>query len=57
MAESGRSGSAEYLGEITNELADGRSAEGRGVFFAASVSDTLPTVEGLAERWGKSVFR
>ncbi|SJM34240.1 hypothetical protein BQ8482_40022 [Mesorhizobium delmotii] len=38
-------------------LADGRSAEGRGIFFVASVSDTLPTVEGLAERWGKSVFR
>lgn len=37
-------------------LADGRCAEGRRVLFATGVSDMLPEIDGLAERWGKSVF-
>jgi thioredoxin reductase len=39
---------------VTN--ADGTSYEGRRLLFATGVSDTLPEVEGIAERWGKSVF-
>jgi thioredoxin reductase len=35
---------------------DGTSHEGRRLLFATGVADTLPEVEGLAERWGKSVF-
>ncbi|WEX75149.1 NAD(P)/FAD-dependent oxidoreductase [Sinorhizobium numidicum] len=30
--------------------------QGRRLLFAAGVSDTLPAIEGLAERWGVSVF-
>lgn len=37
-------------------LDDGTSVDGRRVLFANGVSDTLPPVEGLAERWGRSVF-
>jgi thioredoxin reductase len=32
-------------------------AEHRRLLFATGVSDSLPEVEGLAERWGKSVFQ
>lgn len=39
---------------VTN--ADGTSYEGRRLLFATGVSDALPEVEGIAERWGKSVF-
>jgi len=35
---------------------DGTSYEGRRLLFATGVSDTLPEVEGITERWGKSVF-
>ena len=37
-------------------LADGRLLDGRRVILASGVSDTLPQVRGLAERWGRSVF-
>lgn len=43
-------------GAFSVVLADGRSSEGRRVLFATGVSDTLPAIEGLEERWGKSVF-
>lgn len=36
--------------------AKGSRHEGRRVLFATGVSDSLPEIEGLAERWGKSVF-
>jgi thioredoxin reductase len=39
---------------VTN--ADGTSYEGRRLLFATGVSDALPEVEGIAERWGRSVF-
>ncbi|ESZ08535.1 hypothetical protein X737_33825 [Mesorhizobium sp. L48C026A00] len=32
-------------------LADGNMAEGDRLFFATGVSDALPEVEGLADRW------
>lgn len=35
---------------------DGRRFEARRLLFATGVSDELPAIEGLAERWGKSVF-
>lgn len=38
-------------------LADGNVAEGNRLLFATGVSDALPDVEGLAERWGRSVFQ
>lgn len=34
----------------------GARHEGRRLLFAIGVSDALPKIEGLAERWGKSVF-
>lgn len=37
-------------------LSDGRIMTGRRLLFATGVSDELPAVEGLADRWGKSVF-
>ncbi|HEV7305990.1 NAD(P)/FAD-dependent oxidoreductase [Ensifer sp.] len=36
--------------------ADGVSIEGRRLLFATGVKDGLPEIEGLAERWGRSVF-
>lgn len=37
-------------------VADGQSHAGRRLLFATGVADALPQVEGLAERWGRSVF-
>ncbi|MBQ2259893.1 MAG: NAD(P)/FAD-dependent oxidoreductase [Loktanella sp.] len=36
--------------------ADGQSHRGRRVLFATGVTDQLPKIAGLAERWGQSVF-
>ena len=36
--------------------ADGASFEGRRLLFATGVKDGLPAIEGLSQRWGKSVF-
>ncbi len=36
--------------------ADGARHGGRRLLFATGVSDTLPEIEGLGERWGRSVF-
>jgi thioredoxin reductase len=36
--------------------ADGTRHNGRRLLFATGVSDALPEIEGLGERWGKSVF-
>ncbi|WP_375688250.1 FAD-dependent oxidoreductase [Pseudooceanicola sp. LIPI14-2-Ac024] len=36
--------------------ATGAVRRGRRLLFAVGVSDTLPAVEGLADRWGQSVF-
>jgi thioredoxin reductase len=35
---------------------DGTRHNGRRLLFATGVSDALPEIEGLGERWGKSVF-
>jgi thioredoxin reductase len=37
-------------------LPDGGSVRGRRLVLATGVVDTLPPVDGLAERWGTSVF-
>lgn len=37
-------------------LADGSVVHGRRLVLATGVIDELPSVEGLAERWGNSVF-
>ena len=37
-------------------LADGRHADGRRILFATGVADELPQIDGLSQRWGKSVF-
>jgi thioredoxin reductase len=44
------------LDAFTVTRTDGMAHEGRRLLFATGVSDSLPAVEGLAERWGKSVF-
>lgn len=36
--------------------ADGTLHRGRRILLANGVTDQLPSIEGLAERWGKSVF-
>ncbi|MDX3659622.1 NAD(P)/FAD-dependent oxidoreductase [Streptomyces sp. ID05-26A] len=38
------------------ELADGSTAGARRVLVAIGLSDVLPDVSGLTERWGRSVF-
>ena len=35
---------------------DGSRFEARRLLFAVGVSDELPAIDGLAERWGRSVF-
>jgi len=37
-------------------LADGGRHEGRRVLFATGVSDELPEIDGLSDRWGKSIY-
>ena len=37
-------------------LADGTTVHGDAVVLATGVHDELPPVDGLADRWGKSVF-
>jgi thioredoxin reductase len=36
--------------------ANGDSHQGRRILFASGVADQLPSISGLAERWGKAVF-
>lgn len=36
--------------------AEGGRHEGRRLLFAVGVADELPQIDGLAERWGRSVF-
>ncbi len=38
------------------ELADGSRAVGRRILLSTGITDILPEIPGLAERWGKSVF-
>ncbi|TFY87709.1 NAD(P)/FAD-dependent oxidoreductase [Pseudomonas nabeulensis] len=41
---------------FTVTTADGKSYQGRRILLAIGVTDQLPPIAGLAERWGKSVF-
>ena len=41
---------------ITMEYADGTTTWSAAMLLATGVQDDLPTIDGLAERWGKSVF-
>ncbi len=43
-------------GRFAVRLADGRSFEGRRVILATGISDTLPDIPGLKERWGATVL-
>jgi len=42
--------------EFTVTASDGGSYRGRRILLASGVADQLPAVDGLAERWGKTVF-
>lgn len=42
--------------DFTVTMASGASVQGRRLLFALGVHDELPAIEGLAERWGRSVF-
>jgi len=42
--------------EFTVTTSDGGSYRGRRILLASGVADQLPAVDGLAERWGKTVF-
>ncbi len=41
---------------VSMMLADGTTVHGDAVVLATGVHDELPPLDGLAERWGKSVF-
>jgi thioredoxin reductase len=41
---------------FTLTTSDGSRYEGRRLLFATGVSDQLPDIDGLKERWGRSVF-
>lgn len=43
-------------GAFNVDFNDGNVASGRRLVLATGVTDVLPLVEGLAERWGASVF-
>lgn len=42
--------------DFSVETRDGHRHHGRRLLFATGVADTLPPIEGLAERWGISAF-
>lgn len=42
--------------DFTVRMSDGGSHQGRRMLLATGVTDHLPAVVGLAERWGKTVF-
>ncbi|WP_210529924.1 NAD(P)/FAD-dependent oxidoreductase [Rubellimicrobium arenae] len=42
--------------EFTVSTDDGQVHEGRRILLATGVSDQLPEIPGLAERWGRTVF-
>jgi len=44
------------MDEFRVTTADGRTHDGRRLLFALGLTDDLPAVEGLAERWGTGVF-
>ncbi|WP_196259044.1 NAD(P)/FAD-dependent oxidoreductase [Pelagibacterium limicola] len=44
------------VGDFGVRLANGRDLKSKILVLASGVSDTLPEIPGLAERWGKSVF-
>lgn len=41
---------------FTVTRADGAAHRGRRLLFATGVTDTLPDIPGMAERWGRSIF-
>ena len=41
---------------VSMTLADGTTIDGNAMVLATGVHDQLPPIEGLADRWGKSVF-
>jgi thioredoxin reductase len=53
----GNAASAEKTGDgFAVTLEDGRGYAGRRLILAHGVTDTLPEIAGLQERWGQSVF-
>lgn len=42
--------------EFNVSMADGQTVRGRRILLAIGVADQLPSVAGIKERWGKSVF-
>lgn len=49
-------GAAGMRDDFTVTTAAGATLQGRRLLFALGVSDELPAIEGVAERWGRSVF-
>ena len=43
-------------GRIATELGDGTTMSAAAMLLATGVQDDLPAIDGLAHRWGKSVF-
>ncbi|MFJ3232901.1 NAD(P)/FAD-dependent oxidoreductase [Streptomyces sp. NPDC086787] len=46
----------EAAGGFRVETADGEAVEGRRLLVATGLSDVLPDIPGLAERWGRTVL-
>lgn len=44
------------LDRFTVETADGGTHQGRRILLAMGVTDHLPPIAGLAERWGRTIF-
>lgn len=49
-------GAAHEKDGFTIELASGSAVSGRTILLAHGISDILPTVPGIAERWGRTVI-
>lgn len=41
---------------FTVKTAEGAAYRGRRILFATGVADVLPQIDGLTERWGKTIF-
>jgi thioredoxin reductase len=55
-AEDTAEGATGHKDAFAVTTANGARHEGRRLLFATGVSDALPPIDGLAERWGRSVF-
>lgn len=56
VREAGAVAARAVEGGFAVELADGSTTRARRLLLATGLADELPAIDGLAERWGRSVF-